>query len=95
MKTKKLAIAALLMLSPLATSAQPITIQVKGMVCSFCAQGIEKKFKSMSEVKTISVNMETKLVYLDTKDGQDISDEKLKSIITDSGYEVVKIERSK
>lgn len=95
MKTKNLALTALLMLSSLAASAQPITIQVKGMVCSFCAQGIEKKFKSMSEVKTISVNMETKLVSLDTKDGQDISDEKLKSTITDSGYEVVKVERSK
>jgi mercuric ion binding protein len=69
-------------------------VQVNGMVCAFCAQGIEKKFKALPEVASIKVSLETKKVELDTQEGKDISDEQIKKIITDSGYEIVKIERT-
>lgn len=95
MKNKILALLTLLMMTPLFAEAKPITVQVKGMVCSFCAQGIEKKLKGVPEVAKVAVNMETKLVSIETSGESDIADEKLKSIITESGYEVVKIERSK
>lgn len=85
----------LLLAVPFVAEAKPISIQVKGMVCAFCAQGIEKKFGKMPQIDKVSVDLDTKLVSLETKDGQDISDDDLKKIIVESGYEVVKIERKK
>ncbi|MCO5144450.1 MAG: heavy-metal-associated domain-containing protein [Oligoflexia bacterium] len=74
-------------------SAKEISVQVNGMVCSFCAQGIEKSFSKLPEVSSIKVSLETKLVSLNTKDDKDLDDSKIKELITDAGYEVVKIER--
>ncbi len=74
--------------------AKPIRIQVNGMVCAFCAQGIEKKFKAMPQVEALKVSLETKKVDLEIKEGATISDEQIKKIVTEAGYEVVKIERS-
>lgn len=95
MKTKNLILAASLIILPILAQAKPITIQVKGMVCAFCAQGIEKKFKALPEVEKVHVSLETKLVSVDSKEGKDVTDDQIKKIVTDSGYEVLKIERSK
>lgn len=69
--------------------AGEITVNVKGMVCSLCAQGITKKFKSagMEEVK---VNLDEKVVTLN---GKDMSDEEITKLITEAGYHVAKISR--
>lgn len=88
---KKLLIACLLISG--SAMAKDITIKVNGMVCSLCAQGIEKKFKDVSEVKTIKVDLDSKVVYLSTKDDLDINDEKITKIITGAGYNVASIER--
>lgn len=95
MKLRNLLLATALVIAPLLAQAKPITIQVKGMVCGFCAQGIEKKFKALSEIAKVDVSLETKLVSLDTKEGKDVSDDQIKKIVTESGYEIVKIERAK
>lgn len=74
-------------------SAKEISVQVKGMVCGFCAQGIEKKFKALPEVQGVNVSLETKLVKVSTKDGKDVSNEKINEILREAGYNVEKIER--
>ena len=79
----------------LSANAKPITIQVKGMVCAFCAQGIEKKFKTRPEIEKVNVSLETKKVALDMKDGKNVSDIDIRKIITEAGYDVVSIERVK
>lgn len=94
MNFRSLTFVSVLFTLPFVAQAKPVTVQVKGMVCAFCAQGIEKKFKALSEVKTVKVSLETKKVDLDTRDDQDVSDEKIRAIVTDSGYEVLKIERA-
>jgi copper chaperone CopZ len=90
MKTLLLLIASLII--PLGSiHAETIDITVNGMVCSFCAQGIEKKIKKISAVSTITVDMDTKVVTIITKDKQTISDETLKKIIVDSGFAIKEI----
>lgn len=69
--------------------ATEITVNVKGMVCSMCAQGIEKKFKAAG-LENIHVDMDKKVVHLS---GKDISDEEIKKIITEAGYNVAEISR--
>lgn len=94
MNLRSLTLVAVLFSLSVVAQAKPVTVQVKGMVCAFCAQGIEKKFKALSEVKTVKVSLETKKVDLETRDGQDVSDERIRAIVTDAGYEVLKIERA-
>jgi copper chaperone CopZ len=71
-----------------------VKVSVKGMVCAFCAQGITKKFKAEPAVEKVDVSLEKKLVTIDLKNGQNIEDKKIESILTDSGYNIEKIERS-
>ena len=74
--------------------AKTIKIDVDGLVCAFCAQGIEKKMKAQAATDKVFVSLEKKIVAVALKEGQDISDEKLKSEITDAGYVVRGISRS-
>ena len=89
---KKILIFALFALS-MTVSAEVITVKVKGMVCSLCAQGIEKKFKSMDEVQDIKVDLGEKVVTVTTKNSKSVSDDKVTKIITEAGYNVGSIER--
>lgn len=78
-----------------AVSADTIRATVNGMVCGFCATGIEKTFKAQREVKTVNVDLQNKLVTIQTKEGQTIDDAKLKRLIGNAGYAVVAIARDK
>lgn len=74
--------------------AKEVKIHVNGMVCAFCGQGITKKFNARSEVSKVDVSLKEKTVTLALKEGKDIPDTEIKTILTDSGYNVDKIERS-
>jgi copper chaperone CopZ len=78
-----------------AAFADTIKASVNGMVCAFCATGIEKTFKGQPEVKTVNVDLQKKLVTIQTKEGKTIDDAKLKRLITNAGYSVVNIDRAK
>ncbi len=67
-------------------------IEVLGMVCAFCAQGIEKNFGSIENVKDIFVSLENYFVAIELKDGKSIDEKLIRTIITDAGYDVKKIE---
>ena len=72
-------------------AAEKIEITVKGMVCSFCSQGITKKFKE-EKVKSVNVELGKHLVTVELNENQELSNEKITKILTDSGYGVEKIE---
>lgn len=74
--------------------AKELKIHVNGMVCSFCGQGISKKFNEREEVEKIDVSLKDKVVTITTKEGKDLKDEEIKSILKDAGYTVEKIERN-
>lgn len=78
-----------------AVSADTIRATVNGMVCGFCATGIEKTFKAQPEVKTVDVNLENKLVTIQTKQGQKLEDSKIKKLLGNAGYSVVAVARQK
>ena len=73
--------------------SEDIRVFVKGMVCSFCVQGVEKQFKKQDVIEKVEVDLEDSLVSIWLKEGQKISDEKIDSLIKDSGYNVESIER--
>ena len=80
----------------LATTAGAGTIEMKvnGLVCGFCAQGIEKSLRQNPATADVFVSLENRLVAVSTREGQDIADEELRRALTDSGYDVKSIVRS-
>lgn len=75
--------------------ADTIEMKVYGLVCAFCAQGIEKTLRRNPATEDVVVSLENKLVAVSTKPGADIPDAELKKALTDSGYDVKGIERTK
>jgi copper chaperone CopZ len=76
-------------------SAETITTTVNGMVCAFCATGIEKTFRKQPEVATVRVDLPKKVVTITTKPGKTLSDAKIKEVVTYSGYTMGRIVREK
>ena len=89
----KKVMAAMICFLSLSAFAGEINVKVSGMVCSMCAQGIKKKFTALDAVKDINVNLDNKFVQIQTKDGQDVSDDKINELIKEAGYNVANIER--
>ena len=73
-------------------ATQTIKAEVNGMVCAFCAQGIEKKMRSLTQTQDVYVDLKNKVVAVQLKDGQDLSHDIVKDLIKDAGYDVPKIE---
>lgn len=70
-----------------------IVAQINGLVCDFCARALEKVFGKREEVSGIDVNLDTKLVTIGFKKDTDMDDATITKLITDAGYNVVKITR--
>jgi mercuric ion binding protein len=71
-----------------------IEMQVNGLVCGFCAQGIEKTLRKNPATADVFVSLETRLVAIATKDGKDIADSELRKALTNAGYDVKGISRT-
>ncbi len=85
---KKLILSTLLMIvTNIAFAGEELIVGVKGMVCAFCAQGIEKKFMAQPEVAKVEVSLTNKYVKLNFKDGKRLTNEKITELLKDSGYE--------
>ncbi len=82
-----------LMISSFSAFAGHIEVKVNGMVCSMCAQGIQKKFGSDQAVKKLDVNLDQKVVHIETHEGKDISNEVITQRIQEAGYNVGSIDR--
>lgn len=72
--------------------AEQVKVDVNGMVCSLCAQGIKKKFTSLG-IEKVDVDLDKKVVLLENKDKIDLTNEKITELIKESGYATVAIER--
>ena len=80
----------------LASTANAGTIEMKvyGLVCGFCAQGIEKTLRKNPATADVVVSLENKLVAVATREGQDIPDADLTKALTEAGYDVKGISRT-
>jgi copper chaperone CopZ len=74
--------------------ATTIEMGVKGLVCAFCAQGIEKKLRKLPATADVVVSLEQRLVAVALKEGRDITDAELRKALTDAGYTVTTIQRT-
>ncbi len=65
---------------------EKLLIKVKGMVCSFCAQGIKKNFNAREEVAETEVNLDKMEVLIKLKKGKSLSEKVIKGLVTDAGF---------
>jgi mercuric ion binding protein len=82
-------------LAGIATSsfaATSVKASVNGMVCAFCAQGIEKRLSKLPATKAVYVDLKQKVVAVEAKDGQTLDAKTITAEITDAGYDVTKLE---
>lgn len=77
-----------------AETTSDIEVLVKGMVCSFCVQGVEKKFSGEDAVEKVEVKLDESKVLLWIKDDQNLADDTIHSLIKDAGYNVESITRA-
>ena len=90
---KKIIIALVMGISAIPSmAANTVKVTVNGMVCAFCAQGIEKRISKMSATKDVFVDLKKKTVAVEAKDGQVLDAKAISAEIVDAGYDVVKIE---
>ena len=76
--------------SAMATTS--VKARVNGMVCAFCAQGIEKRLSKLPATQSVFVDLKQKIVAVEAKDGQTLDAKTITAEIVDAGYDVVKIE---
>jgi copper chaperone CopZ len=87
-------LSSLLLLASASAQAATIEMNVNGLVCGFCAQGIEKQLRKFPATADVIVSLEHKLVAVGLKDGQDIPDTELRRALTNAGYTVKAIQRT-
>ena len=66
------------------------TIKIKGMSCGHCVGRIENALNNLEEVKDVKVHLKenTAKIELDSV----ITNQKIKEVIEDAGYDVIEIE---
>jgi copper chaperone CopZ len=91
---KTLTLLALIAAAAAAHAADTKKITVNGMVCAFCAQGIEKRLQALPATQSVYVNLGRKVVAVQAKDGHALDEAKMRHEISEAGYDVVKVESS-
>jgi copper chaperone CopZ len=76
-------------------AADTIQVTVNGMACSLCEAGIEKSFRAQPEVASLDVDLDNNLVTIRIKQARIIDDSKIKMLLGNLGYSVVRIVRKK
>ena len=94
MKFLPTVLSSLLLLASASVQAATIEMNVNGLVCGFCAQGIAKQLRKFPATADVIVSLEHKLVAVALKDGQDIPDTELRRALTNAGYSVKAIQRT-
>lgn len=92
MRTTSIA-AMMLILFAMPALAETIHIGVNGLVCAFCAVGLEKNFKKEAATESVKVDLDKKLVTVTTKKDQTLDEDVIKQIIDYAGYQVTTIHR--
>ncbi|MEY2838147.1 MAG: hypothetical protein RJB60_446 [Pseudomonadota bacterium] len=94
MKRHSQLFAALVLVGATASSFATTSVKanVNGMVCAFCAQGIEKRLSKLPATQAVHVDLKQKVVVVEAKSGQVLDTKTITTEITDAGYDVTKLE---
>lgn len=89
---KFLSILVLALASKAALAATTVKASVHGMVCAFCAQGIEKRLSRLPAAGSIFVDLKRGIVAVEARPGQTLDPKQVEAEIIEAGYAVAKLE---
>jgi len=75
--------------------AERITVQVRGMVCAFCAQGLDKIFKDEPAVASVDVSLDLERMVIQLKPGGSLEDARIRKLVGDAGFDVIQLDRAR
>ncbi len=64
-------------------------VKIEGMMCGHCQATVEKVLKKLDENANVTVSLDDKNAVIESNN--QISDETIKTAVTDAGYEVIEI----
>ena len=70
-----------------------VRLKVNGMVCPFCAYGLEKRLQEIASIDAVLIRISDGLVQIRTKEDQELTDEVLTDAVKKSGFSLIEIER--
>ena len=70
-----------------------VRLRVDGMVCPFCAYGLEKRLQEIASIDAVLIRISDGLVQIRTKEDQELTDEALTDAVKKSGFALREIER--
>ena len=73
--------------------AETITIRIDGMVCAFCANGIEQLFGDEAAVENVEVDIDQGRARITTKRDATLTDARIKELVNEAGYDAGEITR--
>lgn len=85
-------IAILVIFTNTAFAATSIHAEIKGMVCAFCAKGINKKLRELETTQDVWVDLKSRMVVVELRDQKTMSLEAFTKLIRDAGYDVASVE---
>jgi len=70
--------------------AQPgpakVFIEVKGLACPFCVQGLEKQLKKLEAVEGVNTSLKKGETVLDLKSGQTVAENEVREAVKKAGF---------
>ena len=63
---------------------------IEGMMCSHCTGRVQKVLESVEGVAAVTMSLEERTATVELS--ADVSDEALTAVVTEAGYEVIKVE---
>ena len=74
------------------TAAEIIEVDVHGMTCTFCSDGLQRSLTKLPEVSSAEVSLKLRKVRL-VVDFENLDVEKIKQAIVDSGFTPVNVRK--
>jgi mercuric ion binding protein len=70
-----------------------LTLKVDGMVCPFCAYGLEKRLRELSALDETLIQVSDGLVQIRVKEGEQLTDEAVADAVKRAGFTLREIRR--
>ena len=79
---------------PAGGGPQRVNVTVTGLSCPFCAYGLEKRLRRLEGLDSLRIEFQSGQVALYLRDGSKVSDQEIRRLVKDAGFEARKIERA-
>ena len=79
-------ITVLLLAAPLRAQIQDLTVRVDGLICPFCAYGLQKRLSRIDEIDSVSIDQPRGLAVVTMNPGEVVDFYEMTEAVIDSGY---------